>query len=635
MAQVTHEATMLDEGERIDRNSTPYEGDSSATPADDGPIETSLDDVANGTAEGRVQEDCMERPEAVDDLEDPEEGAVSTDSASPDIADAPATDVTAVRGTPASCATNADTSGTVASIGADTDPQPIDGRACRRVSFSGVQATSQQLMSTMHKNGDDSTKSTVNVNPRDGMEEFEALLKGFSGDDEREVLEFLVDPTVRPVDPSLPILTAEQDKRLSTATSSPSDWDVDLILKLNPFLEQARHFLCVGGSERYKAKIPSKPDWPSIGHVVPAMRRRNLSPKASFRPARPYAAGKGLAGSAFSLARHGMDGTVGAKRPASDEHTDRSDDKVITKRARRDARDDWLGSIRPPMSSFSAPPAGPAPSRSAAAISQPDGGAQNVRQAFRGRPRIDSRRNSVGGRLPSWQNSVSKPINRYRPLDFTPRRRPRSSFSGPNRRDDSLQKWLDGLPSDADTGVGADGASGGGGCKGVVNGGSGNGLGVERAQGFRGSAAEHSRNCGKDATVAARSNGKRPEGSLPGLQGVASSALKRTVEEAEKRVARVSAETKASAEVGSILLSMVSQGVDRSIQDKPETRAVGQRSEGQEDLLPNQVRFSYSSPMAFRRPSNSVYFISVGLLRSILLVEISMLTRPIIAIFLI
>lgn len=620
-AQVTHDATKLDEGERDNRNSsTPYEADSAATPADDGPVETSLEDVANGTADVGAPEDHMECPEAMDDLEDPKDGAgatVTADDASPaDIADAPATGVTAVRGTPAGCATIAGTTGTVAPIGANADPEqgspnarPTDSQAYRRVSFGGVQPNSQHWRPTMHRNGDGSTKSTVKINPRDGMGEFEALLKKFSADDEREVLEFLADPTVRPVDPSLPILTAEQDKRLSTATSSPSDWDVDLILKLNPFLEQARKFLCgKGTSERYKAKVSSKPDWPNIGHVVPTMKRRNLSPKASFRPARPHATGKGLAGSAFSLASRGRgDGIVGAKRPAFDEDTDGSD-KVIMKRARRDTRDDWLGSTRPPVPGLSAPPPGPAASHSAAAILQPEVSTPTVRLPLRGSTRIGSRRNSVGGRLPSWQNSVSKPINRYRPLDFTPRRRPRSSFSGSNRRDYSLQKWLNGPPSDADGGVGADGASGGGGRKDVASGGGGNDLGVERH-----SAAEQSRNCalaGEGATAAAPKDSNRLEGSLPGLQGVASSsALKRTVEEAEKRAARVSAETKASAEVGSILLSMVSQGRgDTQIQDKPETRAVGQRSEEQGELPQNKVRLSASRILpsnANRRASKS------------------------------
>ena len=136
-----------------------------------------------------------------------------------------------------------------------------------------------------HDHDHDCTKNTVKTKkPRDNKAEFRAVFGELGDDDKTAALDFLSNPAVRPVDPSLPMLTAEEERRLASATCSASDWEDKLILALNPFLHQARHLLGRRDVSNCYAGRASDSRWPSGHDTVPAMRSRDLSPTVASRP---------------------------------------------------------------------------------------------------------------------------------------------------------------------------------------------------------------------------------------------------------------------------------------------------------------------------------------------------------------
>ena len=163
-----------------------------------------------------------------------------------------------------------------------------------------------------HDHDHDCTKNTVKTKkPRDNKAEFRAVFGELGDDDKTAALDFLSNPAVRPVDPSLPMLTAEEERRLASATCSASDWEDKLILALNPFLHQARHLLGRRDVSNCYAGRASDSRWPSGHDNVPAMRSRDLSPTVASRPSMGP---KGSIAPAFSPRRSVGSGIGG--RPA-------------------------------------------------------------------------------------------------------------------------------------------------------------------------------------------------------------------------------------------------------------------------------------------------------------------------------
>lgn len=447
--------------------------------------------------------------------------------------------------------------------------------------------------------GDSPDTSSV-ADPRGGMREFKTLFGEMDYAGKRAAINFLADPTVRPVDPSLPVLTAEQDARLRTAARSPSDWDHDLILSLNPFVDAARDVLrgeAQGTLDAGWGSAPN-PDWPSVREVIPAMRRKVL-PSGTQRPAlRPPPTTQGTAGSAFSaLPSYRADGGDSKWTFANRASNDDSDQAAMRQRVDKVGR--GAAGERPPVPSFGAPPTSPATPRNPG-VSPPLAVTAARTPALGPRP---GGAGSLAAREPSSDRRRSSgSVLRYRSRDFTPRRRPRASLMGElGYGAGTLGEWLGAVG-----GPGVSDAAGGNSSNdtgGQGRGHDGSYVGLEHREGAARRRAE-----GRVATPAAPAGSTQGyagddapvsgnySGSSLGLEGMDATRLRRTAEEADKMASRVAAERKATTEIGNIIMSVVSQqdnaavvkrnvreehGLRSGIQDEQD-RAKGKVSDGTE-----------------------------------------------------
>ncbi|CAM9341757.1 unnamed protein product, partial [Ascophyllum nodosum] len=255
------------------------------------------------------------------------------------------------------------------------------------------------------------------------------------------------------------------------------------------------------------------------------MGRRVFSGEVPSRPARPHVTGKGLAGSAFRAVpgRHGV-GIIGAKRPASKE---------------LDRESTWGRSVRPRTALSAALQSNPAPpgrKGSTTSIPPPSEGSPDVGpRRTRGGETI-TRGGGVCGKSPPRNTrdsttTTSPAALRFRLRDFTPQRKPRSSFGESSRRGGgsvALVAWRKPLTSN-------DAVSG---------------AGDSKERGVRGS---------RRSRVGRPGPKKRYilGAALPGSEGV-------NVATAPRKPVGVGALTRAKAEVVSILHSVIHQGAKTS-----------------------------------------------------------------------
>ena len=280
-----------------------------------------------------------------------------------------------------------------------------------------------------------------------------------------------------------------------------------------------------GGGSNSQSDVTSESRWPGVRNVVPVMGRRVFSGEVPSRPARPHVTGKGLAGSAFRAVpgRHGV-GIIGAKRPASKE---------------LDRESTWGRSVRPRTALSAALQSNPAPpgrKGSTTSIPPPSEGSPDVGpRRTRGGETI-TRGGGVCGKSPPRNTrdsttTTSPAALRFRLRDFTPQRKPRSSFGESSRRGGgsvALVAWRKPLTSN-------DAVSG---------------AGDSKERGVRGS---------RRSRVGRPGPKKRYilGAALPGSEGV-------NVATAPRKPVGVGALTRAKAEVVSILHSVIHQGAKTS-----------------------------------------------------------------------
>lgn len=402
-----------------------------------------------------------------------------------------------------------------------------------QVSFAGVETAPSSSSSAVQEAREDreGSEEPLESNNRT-MEQFKALLGKIGYEGKREAINFLADPTVRPVDPSLPALNGNQEARLLSCTRSVHDWDEALILTLNNFVESAREAFRPPGVTASGPNV----EWPSIRDVVPSMRGGAQPSNSRFPASHPPTLSRPYPGSAFTSLAHdeGADGSdgrqmVGARRDFDDDDSEDSE-KLAMKRQRLDEQGRGAMVTLPPAPGFGMLPGAPIDSNSRSGAGMLAGGGSTLVSR-------DRRRSS---------SSVLK----YRSKDFTPRRRPRVSLLEEQHRHAG---HLGVLLGEAREGVRSDAR------------GDANSVGLEQ----RGDAARRrlvgqTEQDGIGGKAFGMGESSRHAASSLGLEGMDATPRKsrnrNSLEVARKEASRVAAVTKATAEVGSLLLSIVSEG---------------------------------------------------------------------------
>lgn len=438
------------------------------------------------------------------------------------------------------------------------------------VSFAGVEMAPATELAVQ----EDGEESQALVDPRYAMGEIKALTGELGYDDKREAIAYLADPTVRPVDPSLPALTAEQEACLSNAGQSVSDWDADLILMLTPFAAAAEQHLrrrMVREGRTPDEVWAPPPNRETVRRIVPPMGRETRQQRDGQRQppaALPTTASQGLSGSAFTAAGGGgggdADGDEGGRvmlreRPGYDS------DELTQKRQRLDEQGRGALVGRPPVPGFGSPPP------PAAALETPRKMGSALALATVGTPARTPRLGGGGdgggltGGASRDRRRSSGSVLRYRSRDFTPRRKPRPSLLATQGHGaGTLGKWLD------ETGGGGGGGGAGAASGNAAGGGNGDGGGAvggsiareERGAGARrragGQVLEGVVGMQEDVDGGASKGRKRRGSSSFGLvAGTTDSRRGRKGAEEEKAASRVAAAIDATAEVGSILMEVV------------------------------------------------------------------------------
>ena len=425
-----------------------------------------------------------------------------------------------------------------------------------------------------HDHDHDCTKNAVKTKPRDNKAEFRAVFGELGVDDKTAALDFLANPTVRPMDPSLPMLTAEEERRLASATCSGSDWDDKLILALNPFLEQARHLLGRRDVSNCYAGRASDSRWPSGHDTVPAMRSRGLLPTVVSRPTRPDASGGEVAGSVFSTP---------TRHQAETDQASLFDEKFGRGRLARPPVPGVASNASPFSSATRVPSCSMGPNGSIAPSQAVTPGIERE-PAFSPRRRVSS---GIGGRPARTLQAKSPSVLRYRLKNLASRRRSRSSLCpsfGP------AHEGLGSKPGAGDSGRVAKSDL-------VQN--------EMRQQGQQPSTNNSSVHF--PGSAAMENSRKRYQASMSESEGAGTMTSRRRImdgsEEMALRALRVAAVSKATTEVGNILLSVVSEGggggdaIDLRRQAREEAavrdhRASHQPEAGQNEHLNTQVKFA-------------------------------------------
>lgn len=450
------------------------------------------------------------------------------------------------------------------------------GGQAAAASTTAIVATAPQGGARLTDSWED-MESIGHVDPRAGMKEIAAMVGEIGYDVKQDVMRFLANPEAGPVNPSLPVLTAEQEARLRNPSRSVRDWDAELILFANPFVQLAREHL----RPRITAAEPPPAAWgpernsgerPSVLDVVPSMRRGIRSPEGRRAARERLLPPRGLSGSAFGTTRdrHAEDsarascsssawtlqtgsGGGGVASPHEKRHEKRrmsggdsagydEIDGINRKRHRLD-EEGSVGQLRTP--GFGSPPSTPVPRRQASA-------AYSLATTPVPTAAIPARTPRHGGGALigdlSRGRSSGSVLRRRNP--FTPRTRSRLSLVGERARPDAgtLGEWLDstGGAGSSESGVGrsATGSS---------------------ISGFKGSD-----NCVFDAVNGRRigeSGGNDTDTALNARATISDAALdgadtrlrRVSTREAAAVASRAAAKARAAAEVGSILMAIVGQ----------------------------------------------------------------------------
>lgn len=417
------------------------------------------------------------------------------------------------------------------------------------------------LTCTIQDDGQESVQVNARARAVQIDKEFDAMLGERGYQEKRDTINFLADPTTRPVNPRLPVPSAEEKQSILRGGRSAKTWNSSYMMKID--YEGATRDLA---DERVRAREwngshrrPDREDWRSAPssewfELVPSMKRSPQQPVVR-RAQHPVVLGGPKTGSGFVALRGPKDDSLERVRPEARPGYD--GDELTSMVLRPDERD--ATTAHRPL-----PGASPAAS--------PYSGTSTVRTVG-GTPSRAAKPARVGGLAGSSlrdRRRSSGSVLRYR----SSRRRP--SLAGEQRHGaGTLGEFL---------GEGGDEAS---------STASGNGRredsdGASLVQ--RGGATKR-RAVGQDpqgpTSDAPAAGSKRAAASL-GLGGMDATPRKKTMvetiaEEGENLVRRVEAEAKATAEVGSILMSVVSRenrsrDVSRQVREEQVLRA-GKRDE--------------------------------------------------------
>lgn len=487
-------------------------------------------------------------------------------------------------------------------LGAEIGAQEAQVRARAQgqthVSFAGVEMFPAEELAAQ----EDGEERLALVDPRHAMGEIKALAGELGYGDKREVIAYLADPTVRPVDPSLPTLTAEQEARLSNASQSVRDWDADLILMLTPFAAAAGQHL----RQRMvkEGRMPTEvwappPNRDTVRRIVPPMGRETRQQRDGQRQppaALPTTPSQGLSGSAFSVGG-GADPDGGGGSKMRRERPGYDSDELTKKRQRLDEQGRGTSVGRPPVpgfaSSSSAAPETPrTPRHPGAALALTTVGTPART------PRLGGDGGLTGGASRDRRRS-SGSVLRYRSRDFTPRRRPRPSLlATQGHSPGTLGEWL------GETGGrGGGGNSNGGAVSGIVG-------REERGAGARrranGQVLEAVESMQEDVGGASKGRKRRGSSSFGLAERILTRARRGTAEE-EAAASRVTAAVDATAEVGSILMEVVGQ------QDKSLTsNAQDEKAQARKEVRGKEVQLKRGGA-AETTDARCVYLQGVGL----------------------
>lgn len=430
--------------------------------------------------------------------------------------------------------------------------------------------------------------------------DFEAMLGQRTYRQRRDTINFLADPNSRPVDPRFPELSAEQKQRILRAGRSVETWDVAPILA-NDQEKQA----CILANQRAKENAratlgdKSDEDWRSASSsewidLVPSMKRRLRQPIVRRGP-RPGPPSQGTLGSAFVYFNKSSAASAATERNAKrlrlETRPGYEGDELTPMLRRLDEQD--RGSVVSQPRRMTLDPsqraAAPFPSTRALAV----GSVSRTPQPRR----AGGSRMSTGGSSFNRRGSSGTAL-RYRQRDFTPGRAPRASLAGVGERTHGagmLGDWLGETSKQPEATGGNDRRSS---------------TSNRESFGQRGGAPSKRRADGQDPhpdgpqihtaprSPAAAGN-KRAASSL-GLEGMDATprrkmqAVKEVLTDEGKRLVRkVEAEAKATAEVGSILMSVVSQeskARDVTRQVREEQMVGTKKREDREEPSRKQVR---------------------------------------------
>lgn len=415
----------------------------------------------------------------------------------------------------------------------------------------------------------DGARATGRGRAKQLNEELDSILGKRSYGEKRDLVGFLADPTARPANPRVPVLLAEQKRGVRRAARPVESWDERPILAIDQEgqaedLADERTTKRAGvwcGATGGKWRRAPSSEWTRL---VPTMQRRAGQPAV-----RVVASTKRTLGSAFGACTARSTSTAAVHR-ASDLRKlsarpgyDGDELTPMLRRLDEQDRDDAAAARRRP-----APDAGAMASGFTGATSL-----SLVRSAVAGTPSRTPKPARAGGCLGvgaarDRRQSVGSAL-RYRSREFTPRRRPSLAGAGEQRYGaGTLGDWLGETskqPRPGPAGAAADGRRGRG------DGGDADSTGQGQASKRRAVGRQESPllvegSQGQENGTPAASN-KRAASSL-GLDGMDATPRRKTMaimeeravgEEGRELVRRVAAEAKATAEVGSILMSVVSQ----------------------------------------------------------------------------
>lgn len=409
----------------------------------------------------------------------------------------------------------------------------------------------------------DDEQGTANVDTRARAaqidKEFDDMLGERSYREKRDTINFLADPTSRPVNPRLPALSAEEKQLILRGGRSAKTWNVSYMMKTD--YEGAS---CDLADERIRARERNDSsrqrahdDWRSAPssewfELVPSMRRRPQQPVVR-RAQQAIVRGGPKTGSGFVALRGSKDDSRSPERPRPEARPGYDGNELTSMVLRQDDRDATAAHHPLP---FASPAASPhAGMMSTSLVRTVDGTISRTPKPTR-----------VGGLVGSAlrdRRVSSGSVLRYRSS------RRRQSLAG-------------------ERGHGA-------GTLGEF-------LGEDRGRASKrhavGQDAPPADGAQPPANDAPAAGNKRTAVASLGLGGMDATPRKKTMEEAvaeegENLVRRVEAEAKATAEVGSILMSVVSQesksrDVSRQVREEQTSRA--SKRDEQQRASSGQVR---------------------------------------------